>query len=95
MAVNWLIVNEWAKGAERKPAPRWDLTKRVEAQGSRARKLGAEYEQKLNNGIDDVIKHHAETGETVWTVCSIPWNNVRDYRNDIVEQIEEAPIYEG
>lgn len=93
-AENWLMVDEWRYvNGDRQNTSRFDMVKRVNAQGSKARKLAKQYELELNGGVDDVIKHFVETKNNVYTVCPIPWNNVRDYRKDILDVIEDAPIY--
>lgn len=93
-AENWLMVDEWKYvDGDRKNISRFDMVKRVNAQGKKAKNLAKQYELELNGGVDDVIAHFVQTKSNVYTVCPIPWNNVRDYRKDIVDLIEDAPIY--
>jgi hypothetical protein len=95
MKESWIIVNEWndVEDGKNSPISRWDLVKRVEASGTKARRLAKQYEVELNNGITDPIMHHAKTKETVFTCCPTPWSQARGYISKIWDVIEFAPIY--
>jgi predicted DNA binding CopG/RHH family protein len=81
--MSWLLVTEWNNTHDLKT--RFDLVKRVEASGSKAKKLEYEYELELNKNIDyrideNLIKAIKEK-ITRFSVCAIPYSQAREYRN--------------
>ena len=81
MTINYLTVTAWKEGEVQFPM-RYELTKRVEAVGSRARALAVAYETVLNGGQDfDAITRASAGKPSGLTVCAIPFHQAREYRN--------------